>query len=377
MNISQTNKSLRPNDIFSIDDKMYMSLVGCDKFACINKKTDEIEFLKDNANGIHAYSYVSIGASEKYVVFCPMHGEKIAVFDTSTKEMMYIDLAKPLFKRKEAYRSTIKFKQAYVKDKMMFMFGYFYPAIICINLNSLEITYVKDWIDKVEQYILDGDDKGYFGDGIYEDGDYLTIPFGCCGALLKFNTVTFESEIVELNGVCAGFSSMLIDENYIWLQGRREEYGNIYRWNRLDETIIKIDAIENFDDTKDHFLPAWSMYEFDKELWLIPRVAKGIYKINRENMTVESVFKDVELQVGFNEYEEKITTFMSKQFKGKVVFTSIEGFIYILDLELQSIQKKEYTLSDNEYKNVLKNIFKYGIVLEYQQGLKDFLNYIV
>ena len=60
MNISQTNKSLRPNDIFSIDDKMYMSLVGCDKFACINKKTDEIEFLKDNANGIHAYSYVSI-----------------------------------------------------------------------------------------------------------------------------------------------------------------------------------------------------------------------------------------------------------------------------------------------------------------------------
>lgn len=61
---------------------------------------------------------------------------------------------------------------------------YSYPATIRINLESLEVTYLTNWIEEVEKNIENGNNRGYFGDGSIMMGESALIPISCISAVL-------------------------------------------------------------------------------------------------------------------------------------------------------------------------------------------------
>ncbi len=381
MNSSEINRRLRPTDIAIDDNKMWMSLAESNRFACVDLTTKEIEEVKVNAADFNTYNYASMEAYGDYIVFIPTHARSIAIYHKSKKEVLYKELRKPEENTGWHYNFRIKFHYSYKKDHLIFMMPYYYPAVVCMDMTDLSVRYIDDWIYRTENRINFNRFYGYVGAGCYESEDCLIVPLACFSALLKINFNTFETEVIDINIDSHGFSYMEMYGGYLWLQGKDNKYGHTFKYSLEKRTVEEISPVESRRGINNHFLPFESLFGDGKWIWMIPRTAEKIYRINPKTLEYDEYANQYKFPIGANTYHEPIVTYMTKKIGNKILMSSVDGYLYTLNPENGKLERKMFFMPEEIYKEESENKIQYsmqhgGIFSENSAGLEEYLNFV-
>lgn len=230
-------------DWYEVDDKMWICLSDKNAICEINKMTESVRILgsypKKGAAAADLFATV-LGGSEK-IVFVPLAADDIAVYDRTSDDLIFIPVKKNCEKHNEIYRENMKFRRAFAYKDCIFMLGYSYPAIIQLNINTLEISYLTEWIDIIEPYIEKDDNLGYFKEGYSLYGTQIYLPLGCCSGLMKFELEKMQFEYIPIKAGTKGFGSLTDVNGMFYMTGRSGKEQEIIIWNKYTGAIKKIE----------------------------------------------------------------------------------------------------------------------------------------
>ena len=230
-------------DWYEADHKMWMCLSDKNAICEIDKTTKKVRVLgcyPQKEISKSDLSAVVIGNSAK-IVFVPLSADDIAVYDRTEDKLIFIPVKKNYEKHREIYQENMKFRRAFAYGDYVFLLGYSYPAIIQLNINTLETNYLTEWISIIEPYIEEGDSLGYFKEGYSLSGSEIYLPLGCCGGLLRFELEKTQFEYIPIKAETKGFGSLTDVNGTYYMTGRSGKEHELIVWNQYTGSVKKIE----------------------------------------------------------------------------------------------------------------------------------------
>ena len=224
-------------DWYETENKMWMCLSDKNAICEIDKERKEVHILGNYPQNGIAESNLSatvIGISEK-IVFLPLAADDIAIYDIANDELTFIPVKKNYEKHHEIYQERMKFRRGFVYKDYVFLLGHSYPAIIQLNINTLEVNYLTEWVDIIEPYIEEGDSLGYFKEGYSLYGTQMYLPLGCCSGLMLFELEQMKFEYIAIQGGTNRFEGLTDINGMFYMTGRNGRESEIIIWNKYTE----------------------------------------------------------------------------------------------------------------------------------------------
>lgn len=230
------------------------------------------------------YLYCHVEKIKNYLVFSPNTAENIAVYDLKSESFIYHPLRKLEGECREN-QSEAKFWNILHHGSDVYFLGYSYPAIIKLNVESMEFTYITDWVKKVEENIVKGNDCGYFSDGHVISGDKALIPIGCMNAVLELNFKTDRTKLKKLDVTMRGIGGLSsLDGKNVWLVGRGGRTNYVACWNRQTDEIKELFLEDIEEDLRD---PFYAPFCTESKVFLMPLSALHSYEIDLNTWKIE------------------------------------------------------------------------------------------
>lgn len=298
MSAYNENYYLKPIAMNYVEDgeKTWMALLNRNGICEIDKNTRTARICKifdeEPLDGELLYSYVE--KVEQYLIFSPCKAEKIAIYNLENDSMTYISLEKVEYQCKQS-QGEIKFWNIFRHRSNVYLFGYSYPAIIKICMDSMQVTYITDWVEEVESYMENGDTGGYFADGYVNVDDVVLLSVSCMMAVLELNLKTGSTRIVKLDVPMEGIGGISsADGETVWMVGKRRKTNKACCWN-IRTGRIKVYSF--LDENEDIFDPFFAPICTVSKVYFMPISASGIYEIDidsgeiKKNKTLELLLK--------------------------------------------------------------------------------------
>ena len=231
-------------DMAEDDGRIWMSLLNRNGICEVDKETGYARIVKIfeeealNKEGL----YWCVEKAGQYLVFAPGAAEKIAIYDTCQDSLSYIPL-RTAGENCRQNQSEIKFCSMFRYGADVYLQGYSYPAIVRINMKTMETTYITDWVEEVDADIPKGDLDGYFSHGYIVGGDYVLFPMGCISAVLQLDLKTADTKVIKLKTSMKGIGGLFSpDGNCVWMVGRGRGTNRVACWNRRTGQIKEFEA---------------------------------------------------------------------------------------------------------------------------------------
>lgn len=245
--------------------------------------TDEVwlsEF-EDFSTGL----YYSILSAENKLILIPGRAKEIVVYDVISKDINFIDYEVPKKNRNEKYDKNANFYRGITKGKYAYILGASYPAIIKLDVETLNITYISGWIDELNGCIPQNDTNYFFPDGAIVEEECAYIPVGCCAAIVKLNLNTDETSVIKISSSIEGFYGIVKYKNDFWLLGRHGDNCKLICWNPIDGCKNDVYIEKKYMDFSSPIY--WSPILVEDELFICPISAGNIYKVNMDTLQVD------------------------------------------------------------------------------------------
>lgn len=332
------------------DGKIWMALLNRNGICEVDMATWKARILKifEGEPLSKEFLYCYAEKVGKYLVFSPGVAEKIAVYDLECDSLLYLPLKTLERKYKESQKEA-KFWNIISHKFDVYLLGYSYPAIVKIDMNSMELTYITDWVEEVEESIEVDDNCGYFSDGHVLNKDKALIPVGCMKAVLELDLRTDQTKLRKLDVSMKGIGGLAsVDGENIWLIGRKSATNHIVHWNQKNNTIKEILLTEIDGEL---FEPFHTPICTDSKVLLLPCSASCIYEIEvRTEKIVKCSTLEKELKISLWRGQKIIAP---KLWKNCVLF-----------LTYDSAGWHEYNLATGKYKN-------YSVCLEESAQIEE------
>ncbi len=279
------------------NDKIWMALANKNGICEIDKKTRHTRIIKTFKNEplMKKFLYCNSIKINNNLIFSPGTAKEIAIYDLEHDFITYIPLKKLQYKCKEN-QNEIKFWNIVPNQSSVYLCGYSYPAIVKIDMRSLETKYITDWVLDIDRHIEDGDSCGYFTDGYVISGDHVLLPVGCMNAILELNLKTEQTKLKKLEIPMKGIGGISsIDEENIWLVGKGSRTNWIVCWNRYTDIIKKVQLL---DLDENIFDPFFAPLCTNSKVFFMPMSAHCIYEMDiefkeiKKNKTLEPLFEN-------------------------------------------------------------------------------------
>ena len=270
-------RRIKSTDICEENGKIWLSIMGMNGLVEIDLSTRKLKVLckfEEEKNSLFNL-YSSLVKIDNKIVLIPSAAEKIAIYELNTKSVVYIKIKKVQDNRNEIYDTNAKFWKYYVDGKNVYLLGYYYPAIIKINTDTYKITYLTDWVKKLEKYIKKGDKRGYIGAGFAKINSKIYFPLQCYPGLLVLELETNKVWIKNIKSSLDGIGTMGGDDNNIWIEGKGNSFGVIAKMDINMEHIEEIGKVEKIKQT-DYSIPFWEPISYGNKIFLFPSSAQFI-----------------------------------------------------------------------------------------------------
>lgn len=262
------------------DGKIWMALLNRNGICEVDKATRQAKIRKvfDGELLTRKFLYSKTEKVGDNLVFAPWDAESIAVYNLKDDAVTYFPLNARPQKLKESSVEA-KFLNIMPYQSTAYLLGYSYPAIIKIDMESLSVDYITDWVEEVEENIDAGDCSGYFGDGYVIINDEMALlPIGCMNAVLELNLKTSDTRLRKLDISMKGIGGIgSADGESMWLVGRGNRTNWLSRWNIQTDDIIEIKLNEEDGSIMD---PFYAPICTGVKVFLMPSSASGIYEVN-------------------------------------------------------------------------------------------------
>lgn len=243
-NILDDWKHLVVGELYFDGDFIWCTACDFNGLFRINSKTIEIEYVGqfpgEKAEGYQLFCDIAEHNGKLY--FCPYNAKDIAIYDKRTQKFSRIPLDENI---RDIDR---KFASILIHDSYVYLQGSRVYAIVRINIETSGITYIKDWVEDIEQRKIE-DFEFYIQRGCIHDG-MLYYPAPSARALLCISIDDLSHSFIPLQYSNAnGFSKILSDGRLLWLlqytcvEGRIAYYDT--QMSRLTE-LAKINSASSF-----------------------------------------------------------------------------------------------------------------------------------
>ena len=170
---------------------------------------------------IPKYEFISaklIGRILKWkdkIILLPFMANEVWIWDMGNGQWQEIEI-------EDASSYKMLFYQGFIHHDEIHMIGCYYPAIVRINMNTMDLSYDRRIYDEI-------DNSGNKNDGIYFRTEYIkndnTVIMGCCNTnrILKYNLDSYEYELAEVGDKKNDYEGVTLINDHMVLFGRHEQ----------------------------------------------------------------------------------------------------------------------------------------------------------
>lgn len=321
--------------------KIWMSLLNRNGICEIDKVRGEARICRifdgEPYDGKFLYSYV-VKVSH-YLIFSPWEAKNIAIYNLECDSMIYIPLKK--IEHQNGHYQKIKFWNIIQHNSDVYLLGYDYPAIVKVNLDSRQVTYITDWVDEVERNVQSEDISGYFADGHVIVGNQALISVACMNAVLELDFETGNTKIIKIDVPMGGIGGIAsADGVNIWLVGKRSKTNRVCCWN------IRTDRVSEYcieDEKDDIYDPFYAPICTEKKIYFMPISASAIYEFD---VVSKKIVKNRSLDI-FLKKEENM-----RMLWWKTLASRIEKNLLIF-INCDDLKWYEYNVTTGEIRNYI------------------------
>lgn len=295
--------------------------------------------------------YSGIAKFGDIFIIAPLNADSVLIYNEKTDDLHSIKLEKCEHIEAEKYNI---FTQIILQDSVAYLIPGRYPAIVKIDLDTLEVTYLQEWFYDLQKLSEHLDLKNIlFSSGLtYDSGMYELI----CRTEPYVFRISFEDgnyEFVPVDGLKIGVGAVLQFVGSRWYS--REGTGIVERVTGENRT--NIDLAEFNPENKTYRL--FANAEF---VYAIPLMTGG-YIVQIHNMTYEMTAIPF-IDVGKMEDLQGCFPYSSELFCGKedsegnVWMSTASGQLVVLDKEHGSVRCMDLIIAKNDKDRFLTEIAK-------------------
>lgn len=164
------------------------------------------------------YAFTAISGIRNKIILAPRAAANIVLYDVNTEELCE-------YKIRSISECPTKFQEIVQAGEKLYLIGCQYPAVIQVDLDTMEQVYFDEWKNKVKRtpYI-------FFHRGCsVVQGEFIYLACAFSNQILTISTQTGKSMFWSVGKDSDCFSGMCFDGTYFWLA---PYYGNVLlRWN--------------------------------------------------------------------------------------------------------------------------------------------------
>lgn len=283
---NQKDFGLVATDVKEINDMLLFSQATWNGLYLVDRKTKEVIYntIFEGEAYASVMLYYSLQIIGSKAVFVPHSARRIAIFDMKSKILDYLDIEEVKADYHENYRDSAKFARCFQYNSFVYMLGYSYPAILKLDIETLKIVYISDWIEDVNKNIINGDIWGYFSDGFIFGNNKVLLPLGCMAGLLELDLITDETRLIYPKISIKRIGGIgLFGQDKLWITARGNDLGKVVRWDIKSDEYLEIEL----PDCCEKFGSYYSPLQVKGKIYLFPEYIGHIYEIDEETMTAK------------------------------------------------------------------------------------------
>lgn len=198
-------------------EKIYLFGSSFNLLYSYNINTKQMEII----GKIPKYKFIStqlIGRILKWrnkIILIPFLANELWIWDMGNRQWQEIGI-------EDASSYNMLFYQGFIHHDEVHMIGCYYPAIVRIDLNTLDLSYDRRIYDEI-------DSSGNKNDDIYFRTEYIKndniVFMGCCNLnkILKYNLDNYEYELVEVGNKNNDYEGITFINDHMVMAGRHEQ----------------------------------------------------------------------------------------------------------------------------------------------------------
>ncbi len=245
--------------------------------------------------------YLAIEKVDDILILGSETASHVAFYNLADGTCEYMELVPVENDGKLKYTGACDFYKSYTHGNSVYLFGFEYPAILKIDMDTREAVYLTDWVIEVEQRISKTfASMGYISDYVVVD-HWVWILCECVNAVMRLDLRTDEIKAID---ICSGLDiqgGICFDGNF-WVTGNNE-YGNkLLKYNDqfVLEKEIEIYSAKNGD--KEYYLPLkegfWVPYpaiDLGAKLLLFSVYPSHVYEFDKasEQVSIHPAFEEL------------------------------------------------------------------------------------
>ncbi len=288
-----------------------LSRLGC--YAMVEEE-GKAWFVRSQANGLYKFDkkenrakllmrfedfaidkdflYLGIEKVGNVLVLAPASASKIVFYDLETDKAEYVELMPIVNRRKVKYKGGVKFLKCYRHGGNIYLFGFEYPAILKIDVNTKQIVYFMDWVQEVERRIKKKFvTMGYVSDYVVV-GECVWALCECANAVLCLDLRTDEIKVVDIGSDLDVHCGICFDGNF-WVTGYNENANKLLKYNCsfVLEKEVKI-CLEKRDgnmysfSSQDNLWISYPMIDIEEHLLLFSVYPRHVYEFDKVSCEV-------------------------------------------------------------------------------------------
>ncbi len=281
-------------NLYEDDEYYWFSAHHFNGFYRMSKETMVAELLfhfpDEELTAVNLYS--NIAKVGEYLVLVPTSAKNIFVYHPTTQETRILPLKEPNFEGRVKYNSDLKFIPAVAHESCVYCLPLTYPAIIKLDVETMELTYLEQWIPMIEPMILKGA-KQYLGPGAVIGGAGY-FPFRCFSGILKldFDTERFKFEVVQTDEEQA-WGGMCYHDGNFWVNADFSR--KLHQYNQITHECLTFPFLDQGVEE----LNLWLLHapRFYKDmLYFLPAHFDKAFAMDVETKKIETwnLFQEVE-----------------------------------------------------------------------------------
>lgn len=378
------NYNLSCIDYYEDDNYYWFSELNFNGFYKVDKQTLKSELVfhfpnEDLDKGALFHCIEKIG---DWFIFSPTLADRIVIYNEVTKDIKEFKLKEFNENRKIKYKNKNmpKFIEVVKYENAVFFIPFTYPSIVKLNLDSMELEYINDWIDDIDN-ILKDERKPYLNiyiSRIITKDNIIVAPLSCSNHILLFNMITNSSELIEIKTNAVAFNSVAFDGNDYWFIPRVGGY--ITKWNMETQETSYIEIEVNDLQKEQGLFHQPIIYRNKLYVSSTPNISPYIIDIKTGDIKKNNVIIDKILNT-----KKELSTFpiadmfCTKLVGSKLNFISGRDFCwYSVDLDTDEVECRNIK-ADDVAKKILYDIAvnKDVRVKEFKyQGIQELCNYV-
>ncbi len=287
------------------------------------------------------YRYTGCVAYKNKLFFPPFAAEQIAVYDRETGEFERIPI--------DTY--GIQWKKIYAMAKYnekMFCFGAMIPAILCVDLETYEVTYFEEAHRELSKYFINNE-LPILNRDIIVEGNICYLSSARANVVLEFHMNDYKYKIYQVGNKENYYLSMKKFRGKIYLIPRNA--ANVVCWDYVKGETHELLNTESYCEENMFF----NTCEYEDELWLFAYFGKYNAKIPQKREQVELV-EDMSAYTKDTFFDENADSFFGQKFSwaysdetNMYYFCMMNKSFYIRNGKTGETKKRHLIMREEDY----------------------------